>query len=122
MEQPNTNTMKQSNTDIHKFKYEYGSDEESPSQRYEREYKEKREKDMKLGRILTENDYIKIKNIIVDNFTERNEVEKLTEKFINSELLIVIKHVKNKHSHHMTSYYSNEKYLMIKNIAGHKYR
>ena len=34
MDQHNTNT----------FKFEYGSDEESPSQRYEREYKKKEKK------------------------------------------------------------------------------
>jgi hypothetical protein len=83
--------------------------EESPSQRYEREYKEKREKDVLLGRILTENDYIEIKNIIMENFTKRGENEKITdENFIKSELSIVIKHVKNKHSHHMDSMYSYE--------------
>ena len=114
--------MEQSNTNTYRFKYEYGSDEESPDQRYEREYKERREKYMKAGLILTENDYIEIKKIIVDNFTERNQTEKLTEKFIESELSIVIKHVKNKHSHHMSSYYSNENKLKIKLIVGKKSR
>ncbi len=112
-QQPNTNT--------YRFKYEYGSDEESPDQRYEREYKERREKDMKLGRILTEDDYIELKKIIVNNFTERKETEKLTENFIKSELSIVTRHVKNKHSHHMKSYYSYENILAIKSIARNKY-
>jgi len=105
--------MEQSNTDINKYK----SDDEIFFERYEREYNERREKEMKLGHILTENDYIKIKNIIIDNFTERNETEKLTEEFIKSELSLVIKHVKNKHSHHMSSYYSNKNYSMIKMIV-----
>ena len=111
MEQNNNNT----------FKFEYGSNEESPSQRYEREYKEKRKKDMSLGRILTENDYVEIKNIIIENFAKRGENEKITdEKFIKSELSIVIKHVKNKHSHHMDSKYSHENYAKIKRIVGNK--
>jgi len=109
-------TMTQSNTDINK----YICDEETYSDRCLREYKERREKDMKLGLILTENDYIEIKNIIIDNFTERNETEKLSEEFIKSELSIVITHVKNKHSHHMSSYYLNKNYLMIKAIVGKK--
>ncbi len=107
--------MEQSNTDI-----KYISDVETPSERYEHEYKERREKEMKLGHILTENDYIKIKNIIIDNFTERNQTEKITEDFIKSELSIVIRHVKNKHSHHMSSHYSNKNYLMIKMIVEKK--
>lgn len=83
----------------------------------ERKYKEKREDDIKSKRILTEDDYIKIKNIIVDNFTERNEAEKLTDEFIKSELSIVINHVKTKHSHHMNSHYSHDNILMIKTIV-----
>jgi hypothetical protein len=102
--------MDSSNIDIYKFKYEYGSNEESPSQRYEREYKERRETDVRFGRILSETDYIKIKNIIIENFTQRDEIEKITDEFIKSELSIVIKHVKNKHSHHMSSKYSYENY------------
>ena len=110
MEQNNNNT----------FKFEYGSDEESPSQRYEREYKEKK-KNINLGRILTENDYVEIKNIIIENFAKRGENEKITdENFIKFELSIVIKHVKNKHSHHMDSKYSHENYAKIKRIVGNK--
>lgn len=45
MEQNNTNT----------FKFEYGSDEKSPSQRYEREYKEKSEYDLDLEKPIMHN-------------------------------------------------------------------
>lgn len=87
-------------------------------EKLERENKERRENDIKLGRILTEDDYIKIKNIIVVNFTERNEVGKLTDSFIKSELSIVIDHAKRKHSLHMTSPHSYDNTLMIKTIVG----
>lgn len=103
----------------YRFKYEYGN-EESPSQRYEREYKEGREKYMKMGRILTEKDKNDIRTIIINNFTERNEQDILNETFINRELRIVVKHVKNRHSHHMDTLYSYENILKIKSIAKHK--
>jgi hypothetical protein len=40
--------MEQNNKNTFKLEYESESDEESPSQRYEREYKEKREIDVSL--------------------------------------------------------------------------
>ena len=58
-----------------------------------------------------------IKNIIITNFEERNESDKLTDDFIKSELAIVIRHVRIKHSHHMTSKYSRENYYKIKAIV-----
>ncbi len=80
-----------------------------------------KKKDMSLGRILTENDYVEIKNIIIENFAKRGENEKITdENFIKFELSIVIKHVKNKHSHHMDSKYSHENYAKIKRLVGNK--
>jgi hypothetical protein len=76
---------------------------------------------MRLGLILTENNYVEIKNIIIENFAKRGENEKITdENFIKSELSIVIKHVKNKHSHHMDSKYSYENYVKIKRIVKNK--
>ena len=109
--------MEQTN---YKFKFEY-EDGDSPADRYLREYKERRERDIKLGKILTEEDKDKIRNVIIKNFKERGEQEKLTDEFIKSELGIVVKHVKNKHSHHMSSRYSMENYYLIKAIASHKH-
>ena len=104
--------MEQTN---YKFKFEY-EDADSPADRYLREYKERRGRDIKLGKILTEEDKDKIRNVIIKNFKERCEEEKLTDEFIKSELGIVVKHVKNKHSHHMSSRYSMENYDLIKVI------
>lgn len=109
--------MEQTN---YKFKFEY-EDGECPVDRYLQKCKENRENDIKLGKILTNEDIDEIKNIIIKNFEERGEKEKLTDTFIKSELGIVVKHVKNKHSHHMSSRYSRENYYLIKGIARHKY-
>ena len=98
--------------------FKYKINEESSSQRYEREHNERKKHN--IQNILTNNDYFKITNIIKENFTERNKI--IDDTFIKSELSIVIKHVKIKHSHHMDSKYSMENYLKIKAIVGHKTR
>jgi len=112
--------MEQNNTSNYRFKYEYDK-EDCPIERYEQEQKKRRELDIKLGKILTPDDYAEIKIIIMENFTQRGEEEKLTDQFIKSELGIVIKHVKNRHSHHMNSRYSRENYYKIKAIVRNKY-
>jgi len=112
--------MEQNNTSNYRFKYEYDKGD-CPIERYERECKLRRELDIKSGKILTPDDYAEIKTIIIENFTQRGEEEKLTDEFIKSELGIVIKHVKNKHSHHMNSRYLSENYSKIKAIVGNKY-
>ncbi len=117
---PNLNPNPNYPNPNYKFKYEYENND-SPVDRYLQKCKEKREQDIKMGKILTSGDYDKIKNIIRENFEERNESEKLTSDFIKCELAIVIKHVKIKHSHHMDSYYSTENFYKIKRIVGNKY-
>lgn len=103
----------------YKFKYEYGLNEESPSQRYEREFKERREQAIKSGLILTPEDKENIISIIKSNFASKPDFEpdKLTDEFVNKELKIVVKHVKIKHSHHMDALYSLDNYCKIKRIA-----
>ena len=110
------------NTTQYRFKYEYGPNEETPSQRYEREFKERREQEIKSGLILTPEDKENIISIIKFNFASKPDFEpdKLTDEFVNAELKIVIKHVKIKHSHHMDALYSLDNYYKIKRLVGKK--
>jgi|LakMenEpi03Aug12_release.lakeMendotaPanAssembly.Ray.scaffolds.fasta_scaffold337618_3 hypothetical protein len=57
--------MEQTN---YKFKFEY-EEGDSYADRYLRKYKERRERDIKLGKILTEEDKNKIRSVIIKNFT-----------------------------------------------------
>jgi Zn ribbon nucleic-acid-binding protein len=62
---------------------------------------------------------IKIKNIIRENFVERGyPLDKLTDEFLNNEFGLIKNHIKNKikHSHHISSRFSNEKIDLIKKL------
>lgn len=110
------------NNPQYRLKNEYGLEEETPTQRYEREYKERREQAIKSGLILTPEDRENIISIIKHNFSSKPyfESDKLTDEFVNIELNIVVKHVKIKHSDHMDTLYSLDNYYKIKRIIGNK--
>ncbi len=70
---------------------------------------------IKSGIFLTENEYCILKNIITKTFVGRMGSDKITNEFIKVELNILKKHIKLRHSHHLTLY-SKEDCNIIKQI------
>jgi len=64
-------------------------------------------------------DIVQAKNIVRENFIERGMcLDELTDEFVNNEFGLVLTHLRKKikHSHHITSRFTNENIEKIKQI------